>query len=140
MGNRKEPPPLFGTRRPGSCGPVLARGPRAWPWRGPLLGAAFPAPARLAPIRPRPFSARPWRTRPARRPCSRRSAACPRPARLPSPDRCPGVLAMARLRSSVPACARPVHDVSAWPCTRVLARCARCFGTTRRALGALVYP
>jgi hypothetical protein len=86
-----------GARRPSSRGPVPARGPRAWPWRGPLLGAAFPAPTRLAPIQPRPCPERSWRARPARRPCSRRSAACPRPAWLPSPNRRPGVLAMARL-------------------------------------------
>jgi hypothetical protein len=45
-----------------------------------------------------------------------------------------------RVRSSAPACARPVRDASARPCARVLARRARCFGTARRALGALVYP
>jgi hypothetical protein len=52
--------------------------------------------------------------------------------------RCPCVAR--RVRSSAPACARPVRDASARPCARVLAWSARCFGTARRALGALVYP
>jgi hypothetical protein len=38
------------------------------------------------------------------------------------------------------ACAARSRCVSAAPCAYVLTWCARCFGTARRALGALVYP
>jgi hypothetical protein len=162
---RPRPPrrtPMRGPRPPGALPrpyPALARSPcprrsvLAPPGEPPALTpvpCARPPRPGLAPFQPR-------RARPARGPCPRRgvlalpgepSAPASRPApaqRGPGPARlrltrpwCPCVAR--RVRSSALACTRPVRDASARPCAYVLAWSARCFGTARRALGALVYP
>jgi hypothetical protein len=129
-------PPL--SSRPG----VVARCPTcARPRPLPLPGAVRPrraAPAHALPSRPawscRPRSARP---QPAR-PCTTLSSASafgPGVAPLPLVARS---ATCAQLGPDV--CAARSRHVSAALHVRVLAWCARCFGTARRALGALVYP
>jgi hypothetical protein len=52
------------------------------------------------------------------------------------PRRGPVAARGAQRDASAPTCARLVRGTLARPCARVLAWCARCFGT----LGTLVYP
>jgi hypothetical protein len=130
---------------------AVARGP-ASPARPPLPGAPplLPRCARdLRPLRAMRASAVPKpRLGLPHAPSSARRARAASPAeQLPGLARsasawpqCRSRYATRCVRGSAPACARPVRDASARPCTYVLAWSARCFGMARRALGALVYP
>jgi hypothetical protein len=127
---------------PGSLPHALSR--RSRPWRGLACGAApLPRPVRPpSPARPRrrARAALPatwvalapswsWRARTARRPCSRRSATCPRPTRLPSPGHRLSVLAMARRASASVVMVRPGPcPCTAWP-MRSAAPARRGFGS-----------
>ncbi|PWZ13726.1 hypothetical protein Zm00014a_017847 [Zea mays] len=119
---RGSPAPTRSASVPGVASVARSRGPAhgaACPYPGaasPALPRCSPTPAWLPPHDLAPAPARPWRARPARGPCSRRSAACPRPARLPSPGHRPGVLAMARRASASAVVARPGPcPCTAWP-------------------------
>jgi hypothetical protein len=137
--------PGRGTRGPGPLPtqPRLA-GPGALAWRGPARPPCVCGPSP--------------RSSPRRRGVARPACACP-PRRAPSLP-CPGVaLSSASARppafspgvAPLPLAARNAqHDpdvcvahsrhVSVALRAHVLAWCAWCFGTARRALGALVYP
>jgi hypothetical protein len=127
---RLAPPPGLGmVARSPARPPVPAWPATAWP----SLGA--PRRARL-PRRARPSAAR-LGAQPGA--LMARGLELDRRARCLGPRHGPAACSQ-RVRSSAPACAWLVRGTSARPCARVLAWCTRCFGTARRALGALVYP
>jgi hypothetical protein len=148
-------PALLPRVRPPRRAPLRSHGARARPRldrpRAPSSArrarAASPVAQLPAPFGPSLRSGRhgaAWRVSP----CPWRPA-CARPTRVPRRglELGPACLWHAALSSastrpacSALACARPVHEALARPCARMLAWCARCFGVTRRALGALVYP
>jgi hypothetical protein len=129
-------------RRGRGCAASLRRAHAASP------AAQLPAPPRSAPPCAVAATTRRGASAPAHG-ARRARPACARPPRVPRRDLelGPACLwhaalssASARPARSASACARPVRDASARPCTRVLAWCARCFGTAHCALDALVYP
>jgi hypothetical protein len=125
-----------GVSAPHGAARALGLGPLPWRLAPPLRGLPQPwrglASARRARPRPPVLPGALAVARPLPLHDMAPSQRGPGPARLRlSRPRCPCVAR--RMRSSAPACARPVRDASVRPCARMLAWCARCFGTARRA-------
>jgi|UPI0002211227 hypothetical protein len=134
----RRPRPALAFCPPGPTSPAAARSPAsARRARAASPAAQLPAPPRSAPPCAAAAAARRGASAPTHG-ARRARPTCARPPRVPRRGFELGQRAARAFGLGV--CVTRSRRVSAALRTRVLAWCARCFGTTRRALDALVYP